>query len=181
MRWLFLLVCAAGCTGGQTGEITEMTSCTEPTEVALGDAARAEIEAMGEADGALLTWDEDGATTELTVSFAIGTGPVRELGGEGCEHPMLVVPIALRLDTADGRLAEVLLGALERREGFDGAAIRASRLIVDLEGSFDPSFLGPIENDARLVAALTHSEGTTVGQLFVVPGGERDEIQVAAW
>lgn len=184
MRWVLLLAAVLGggaCAGGQTGEITGETSCTEPTEIPLAESDRARLEGLGEPWTGPLAWEEDGTTTELTLSFAVVGETATELGGAGCERTVLSVPVELRLDTADGRLADAMLGRLEQPRGIDQGSIRASLPLVEVEGTFDPTWLGPVEDDARLVASLTRGEGTSSGQIFVAPGGGGDELHVAAW
>ncbi len=182
MRWVLLLglcVCA-GCAGGQTGEITEPTRCTERTEEPLAEAERVEIERLGAPWTGTLTWDEDGSSSDLTVSFAPAEGTAFRLGGEGCEEELREVPVELRADTTDGLLRESLAGTLEWRPGTTYVTVPASRPAARIEGSLDLSSLAPAET-ARLLVVLERMEGSTAGQIFVAPGDGRDEQRIAAW
>lgn len=180
MRWALLAIATLGCAGGQTGEITRPSDCTEPTEVALDEADRSRIAPLGEPWSGTLTWHEDGSETELTLALTLLSGPATRLEGEGCERGRLIAPIELRAATADGHLDDVLTGTLELVDGIDVAAVRATHPLDSLDGTLEPSWTGA-SSDGELVAVLDRDALDSHGQLFVDPGGEEDELPIGEW
>lgn len=113
--WLLVL----GCTGGQTGEITEPTVCERVTDELTLEALAPEVREAFE-DGAqsremLLRWSDE-STATLDLSFPQPPRTVERLGTDRCV-PTWRAPIVIALRTDDGRLDAVLHGALLVREG----------------------------------------------------------------
>lgn len=162
---------ATGCSGGQTGEITEPTRCERVSENVALEALRPEIrEAFGETERAVasdLAWgpqDSSGdATTTLRLTMRREAMTVERLGEAPCAAAWRS-PVELRVLTDDGRLDATLSGALTVNEDAT-ANLRADAplsalVLTDVDD--DPTAL------LRLVA--DHGELGWRGAIFLQDG-----------
>lgn len=146
-RLAFLLV--LGCTGGQTGEITELTACERVTDevrfASLDADVRLAFEDAAREATADLRWS-DGTTTTLQVTLTRQDVEVERLGVASCA-PSWRAPVVLALRTDDGRLDALLDGALVVHEGAT-SVVRAEAPVPTL--TLDTSL------DADVEGALLH-------------------------
>jgi hypothetical protein len=112
MRPALVLLVLAGCTGGQTGEITELSLCERVVErVPLADLPMHTREALDSATArheTALTWS-DGAATVVVADPELATATADRLGPHPCQ-PVVRVPVAIPISTADGRIDLVVHG-----------------------------------------------------------------------
>lgn len=110
----------SGCSGGQTGEITEPTRCERVTEEVAREHLPSEIQAAIEAaertTGAALEWTHaDGAASRLSLSLAHDGDAFERLGDDACP-PSWRASYMLHATTEDTRFAATLNGTLTVRE-----------------------------------------------------------------
>lgn len=112
MRPALVLLVLAGCTGGQTGEITELSLCERVVErVPLADLPADTREALDRAIArheTALAWS-DGPTTTAVVDPELETDTADRVGPHPCQ-PIVRVPVAIQVSTADGRIDLVVRG-----------------------------------------------------------------------
>lgn len=111
---------SSGCSGGQTGEITEPTLCERVTEALSREELPSEIGAAFDAaerpTNAALEWsDADGATTTLHLTLGRDGTAVERLGSDTCP-PSWRASFVVQLRTDDGRLDATLDGTATVRE-----------------------------------------------------------------
>jgi len=134
----------SGCSGGQTGEITEPTRCERVTEELsreeLPSEVQTAIEAAERAMGAPLEWtDADGAATTLHLSLAHDGTAIERLGDDTCP-PSWRASYLLQAQTADSRFAAALDGTMtvrgvsETSETSATVVAEAPLAIVHLDG-----------------------------------------------
>lgn len=182
--WLLVL----GCTGGQTGEITEPTLCERVTDELTLDALSPELREAFE-DGAqslemLLRWSDE-STAILAISFPEQPRTIERLGTERCV-PTWRAPIVMALRTDDGRLDAVLEGALYVREGAATTVLADATLgsihLAGLDfdstdaGTADPTDAGTNVNDAVLRVSAEHDSPAWRGSLFLRFTGEEERV-----
>ncbi|MCU0673057.1 MAG: hypothetical protein MUE69_09740 [Myxococcota bacterium] len=110
----------SGCSGGQTGEITEPTRCERVTEEVerahLPSEIQVALEAAERTTGASLEWiDADGAASRLSLSLSHDGTAFERLGDDACP-PSWRASYMLHATTEDTRFAATLNGTLTVRE-----------------------------------------------------------------
>jgi hypothetical protein len=128
---------AAGCAGGQTGEITGMGRCEvvidEPAVAALEPATLSRLDAIEEPHTASARWIDSGTETELSLAVEIESDSARLYGPGDCGK-FLRIDASISASTGDGRLDLVLPGVIEVN---DLAIVVQGRSVVDSLGG-DP-------------------------------------------
>lgn len=155
---------ASGCSGGQTGEITEPTRCERVTEEVAREHLPSEIQVALEAaertTGAALEWtDADGAGSRLSLSLSHDGTALARLGGDTCP-PSWRASYSLHATTEDSRFAATLSGTLtvrdvasdagETRETSATVVAEAPLAIVHLDGFEAADEPGGAETMVRL-------------------------------
>jgi hypothetical protein len=96
-----------GCTGGQTGEITELSLCERVVErLPVTDLPAHTREALGAATApheTELTWSEDGSSSAIVIDAELETETADRIGPHPCA-PIVRLPVRVHLSTADGRV-----------------------------------------------------------------------------
>lgn len=104
-----------GCTGGQTGEITELTQCEHVAEMVPTLELEAELRTALEASTTPrtypLAWTSGGDSTSLSLTVTPTADPVARLGIPGCASAWRAF-VHVDLATADARLDATLEGEL---------------------------------------------------------------------
>lgn len=175
-RGFIVLLLVSGCAGGQTGEITEPTACSEPVGTTAIDAPSEAGDAPGARLDALVTATEravtiDGATTMLEVAFAPSGEPAVLLGGPECVRPWLDVPVTIAVRTADGALDETIDGVALLAVA-EGATVRASLPLAEARGTIAS------EREASLVVSLQAGPDQLTGR-FSIQTEDTSELELA--
>ena len=186
--WLLVL----GCTGGQTGEITEPTRCERVTDEltleALSPTLREAFEDGAQSLEVLLQWSDE-STAILAISFPEQPRTIERLGTERCV-PTWRAPIVMALRTDDGRLDAALQGALYVREGAATTVLADATLasvdLADLEldsdvgrdggSSYDGDAGTDVQNEAILRVSAEHDSPAWRGSLFLGFTGEEERL-----
>lgn len=149
-----LLLLALGCSGGQTGEITEPTRCERVTETVPVTELEAEPSAALETSSApsshTLVWN-DGSATSLSLTVTRAADTVDRLGAPGCASTWRAL-VRVDLATTDERLDVTLEGELR----FDvGGFVR-----LRAEAATEDGFLVLVAEPAgaRWVGTLTRDD-----------------------
>ncbi len=183
--FLALLLALGACTGGQTGDITELTACERPTgtiqpsEVPEGFSEPVSGIVMGHLhQDAVLGWASGRAQTGVDVLWsAQAQSDVQVLGDDSCPSQVRAV-VELTITTQDGQLDEQVSGfAMLMADG--SGYVRAEQPVADIGGMLEPfAELGVAPDDGALLVWRLDVQG---GGMLVLAAAGDDEMSLATW
>lgn len=159
MRWALGLL-LLGCSGGQTGEITELSLCERVVErlpiVDLPQDTQALLQSATERREAELSWADDGSSTQLELETELESAMADRIGPGDCQ-PIVRVPARVHLQTHDERL-DLRVGAWIDLAG-EVATIQGGAAVESLNGR------DPLEDEIEVWLWMEQSDGERTGML----------------
>jgi hypothetical protein len=159
MRWALGLL-LLGCSGGQTGEITELSLCERVVErlpiVDLPEPTQALLESATKRGETELNWTDDGSTTQVAIETELESESADRIGPGECT-PIVRVPARVHVKTRDERL-DVSVGALIDLAG-EVVTIQGGDAVESLNGR------DPLAEEVEVWLWMEHADGERVGTL----------------